>query len=131
MTAREQGVTTVRDDDLFAWWQASVQRAYKVAKSRHTARLHGRHASIFDRDGEDPFSAAMGRAQMAENLMPDLFNLWVVDNDPRRSDAPDKWSKAKLVDEAARRDAEAEFRNEILLGALAKGEVVAPVEQAA
>lgn len=123
--------TTIKDADLFAWWAMSVERAYKVAKTRARAHLHGRYTPTFDKYDEDAFSAAVGRVKAFEALFPELFTLWVHDADPRRKDNPEDWSHARLIRETAEQDARDEFRNEILLGALATGEVLAPEQAAA
>lgn len=112
-------------NDAFAYWAASLEHAYRVLKGSRSHQLRGTKPRDWDSEGLHAVSAAMGRARAMEVLMPELAFLWHIGGE-----TPSEFKPAvRLLEKAAREDADREFRAEILLAALASGEVAAPADE--
>lgn len=92
-------------EDAFAYWQASIEHAYRAAKGQRAQQLRGERPKTYDSEHLHTVSAAMGRARAMEMLIPDLTLLWHVGGRTPSDFVP----CVRLVEEAAREDADAEW----------------------
>lgn len=89
-------------DPLTQGWVDALQRAYSLARAGRLNELRGKYVRRFDDMGLHPESEAWGQVHLAENLDPALAAVGCAPEGLR---------------EAARADADREFRTEILEGA--------------
>jgi hypothetical protein len=109
-------------EDAYAYWQASLEHAYRLAKAKRAHELqHGGRHREWSSEGVHAFSAAYGRAMAIEMLLPGLTALWHIG----QPEATDFVPAAKQLAQAAVDDAEAEFLAKTKLGLLAEMEPAA------
>src|SRR4051794_4779691 len=94
-------------EGLFAYWQATVDHLYNVLKGKRKAELRGQSWRGWTAEGAHDPSAALGRLQAVEMLMPDLRALWHIGRNGEYASA------LKIAGLEAREDAEQEWRNEV------------------
>lgn len=89
-------------DPLTQAWVEALQRAYTLARAERLNEMRGKYVRRFDAMGIHPESEAWGHIHLAENLDETLAAVGC---------APE------ALRQAAREDAEAEFRAEIVQAA--------------
>jgi hypothetical protein len=104
-------------DDAFAYWQAAVDHLDRLLQGKRKAELKGQPWRGWTGEGVHDASATLGRIRAVEMLVPELAPLWHVGRHGEYA------SQLKIAEMCASDEVEAKWKNKVLLGALATGEM--------